>query len=689
MDQVSPDLDSPYGATCRLAESAKEIVYSKHRLRYPMKRRGAKGDFAFERISWDQALDEIAERLLHSQKEHGPEAAAIYTGRGSFDQAMCDLLQPRDIAVTSASSLLFPYGSPHTMGVGALCYVAFAMIAPHVTMGGMYHYMYPDLVHAQMVLIWGTNPMVGSPAYKKKALAKARSNGARFVVIDPVRTETVDEFGAEWLPLRPGTDGALALALNNEIIRNSWYDHEFVAEWTYGFASFADYVKIFTPDYAAAITGMPAEKIRRLAYDIAHTRGVAPVMYTGLEYSNSGTQNIRAIFVLLALAGHIDQPGGLCFRMSDYRFPINSSGLLDNPAPEKALGKEQFPIYYNYRKESHAIALPDSVLKEDPYKVRALLLFGTSLATSWPQSEVWRRTLAGLDFLVVVDRQLSADSAYADIVLPATTMFEINSYVTYGPLFRLRERVIDPVGEARSDFFIQTALAERLGYGHLFPQTEEDMLSFALEGSGFSLEQVRAQGGIAERQSKAMEYRKWEKGLLRPDGSTGFDTPTGKLEIFSTVLQDYGYETLPKYQEPRESPQSSPDLARRFPLVFNSGARVKTDFRSQHHGVPSLVAESPRPKVRLHPKDAEVRQIASGDDVELATPRGSVIMAAEVVQEIIPGTVEANMGGGGPVGPEAWQKANINELTDLTNFDPISGFPVYKALLCELRKTGK
>jgi anaerobic selenocysteine-containing dehydrogenase len=649
-----------------------------------MKRVGPKGGYDFERISWDQALDEIADRLMSIKKDHGPEAAAIYTGRGSFDQAMCDLFQPQDIAVTSASSLLFPYGSPHTMGVGALCYVGFAMIAPHVTMGGMYHYMFPDLDQAELVVIWGTNPMVGSPAYKKQAMLKARDRGARFVVIDPLRTASATELDAEWLAVRPGTDGALALALNYEVIRNGWYDHEFVEEWTHGFAPFADYVKKFTPEYAQEVTGVAATRIRQLAYELAHTQKVAPVMYTGLEYSNSGTQNIRAVFILLALTGHIDQPGGLCFRMPGYNFAVNRKGLLDNPAPGKALGKDQFPIYYKYRKESHAIALPDSVLQGRPYKLRALLLFGTSLITSWPQSELWRQTLAGLDFLVTVDRQLTADSAYADIVLPATTMFEIDSYVTYGPAFRLRERVIDPVGEARSDFFIQAALAERLGYGHLYPQSEEKMLEFALEGSGLSLTDVRRHGGMVRQATDSFEYRKWEKGLLRADGENGFDTPTGKFEIFSTVLQGYGYEPLPKYDEPWESPRSRPDLAEKFPLVFNSGARVDNDFRSQHHGVASLVAEAPAPKLLLHPYDAQERGIVTGDVVELATPRGSVEMVAIVSESIAAGSVEANMGGGGPVGPEPWQKNNINDLTDLYNYDPISGFPVYKALLCDV-----
>ncbi len=193
-----------------------------------------------------------------------------------------------------------------------------------------------------------------------------------------------------------------------------------------------------------------------------------------------------------------------------------------------------------------------------------------------------------MDFLTCIDLNLTADCAYADLVLPAATWYEINSYMTYGPIFRLREQVIPPVGEARNAFFIFAELARRLGYGHLYPQTEEELLRYVLQGSPFSLEEVRAAGGQVQMPTAMMQYKKWEKGLLRPDGQPGFATPTGKFEIASTILEEHGYDPLPVYTEPLESPLSQPELARKFPLVFNSGARVTTDFRSQFHGIRRL-----------------------------------------------------------------------------------------------------
>ena len=282
-----------------------------------------------------------------------------------------------------------------------------------------------------------------------------------------------------------------------------------------------------------------------------------------------------------------------------------------------------------------------------------------------------------------IDLNFTADCAYADLVLPATTWYEIESYMTYGPIFRIRERVIEPVGEARNAFFIFAELASRLGYGHLYPQNEDELLRYVLKGSPFTLEEVRAAGGQVQVDTAIMQYKKWEKGLLRPDGRPGFDTPTGKFEIASTILAEHGYDPLPVYTEPLESPRSQPELARRFPLVFNSGARVTTDFRSQFHGIPGLVKERPEPTVMLNIEDAKARSINHGDAVIVKSPRGQVRMRAIVTGDIVQGAIEANMGGGGPLGPKAWQDCNINDLTDL-RYDPISGFPIYKALLCEV-----
>jgi len=684
LQKVEADPDSHLGMICKLGEHSPEVVYSKDRLTHPMKRVGPKGSFDFEPISWDEAYNIIVSKHLELKKQFGPESTAVYTGRGSFELAMCDIFQPKGVSVSSASSVLFPFGSPNTLGVGALCYVSFAMIAPHVTMGGMLINMFSDIENSELIVIWGANPATDCPPQDLGRIINAHKQGAKVVVIDPRKTELAKLSNAEWVPIRPGTDGAFALGLCAVLLEEELYDESFVTDWTVGFEEFASMVQHYRPEVVEEITGIPAETTRALARQISSANGASTVMYSGLEYSDSGVQAIRATHVLWAIAGQLDIPGGRCFTMSNNHFPINREGHIENPDVNKALGLDRFPVYSSYRGESHAIALPQSVLEGDPYKIRSLIILGGSLITSWPNPDLWKKTLNGLDFLVTIDRHLTADSAYADIVLPGTTMFEIESYMTYGPMFRIREKLIDPPGDARNDFFIMAELAQRLGYGECYPQSEEELLRHVLKGSGFSLEDVRAKEGMISVPSQMMEYKKWEKGKLRKNGSPGFDTPSGKFEIASSILEEHGYDPLPIYTEPGESPLSSPEIARDFPLVFNSGARVTTDFRTQHHGIKSLNKERPEPTVTINTQDALHRQIQHGDLVKVRSPRGEVKMRALVTDDIVQGAIDANMGGGGPVGPDAWKECNINELTDLDRFDPISGFPVYKSLLCEV-----
>ncbi|MFC1847088.1 IscS subfamily cysteine desulfurase [Chloroflexota bacterium] len=689
LTDIRQDKDHPLGMLCRRGQYAVEIVYSENRLKYPMKRVGGKSNYNFKRISWDEAYSIIVDNLNRIKNESGAEAVSIYTGRGAQELSLCDMFQPKGVMVSSASSVLFPFGSPNTMGVGALCYVALYMIAPHVTMGRIQTNMFTDIENAEMVVVWGTNPATDSPPVDMLRLEAAAKRGAQIVVIDPRRTETAVRTDAQWIPIRPGTDGALALSMIEVMIQEDLYDEDFAENWCHGFEEFKQYSQHFPPEVTEKITGIPADTIRDLTRSICKANGASLLMYTGLEYSNSGVQTARAVLILFALVDQLDVPGGIGLTMLDSEFPINRTCNLENPDISRAVGYDRFPIYSQYRGESHAIGLVDAVLKGDPYTIRGLIIHGSSILTSWPQTAVWRETLSKLDFVVSIDRQLTADAAYADIVLPATTTFENSSYMVYGPIFRLREKIIEPVGEARNDYLIMAGLADRLGYGYLFPQSEEAMLRFALEGSGYNLEDIRAAGGWVRLKTSMLEYKKWQKGGLRRDGQPGFATPSGRLEIYSTIFEEYGYEPLPKYIEPKEGPLGSPRLTEDFPLVFNSGARPQNDFRSQHHGIKGLANDNPEPVVEMNSKDAAERSIKNGDLVEVRTQRGSVPFRALVSANIVKGAVECMMGGGTPVGPEAWQKWNVNELTDISNYDNISGFPVYKALLCEVVKLKK
>jgi len=685
IDHMTPIKGHPQGIICPRGMQAREIVYSPDRLLYPQQRTGERGKGHFERITWDEAYNRIVDTLHRIAQEFGPEAIAIYTGRGNFEFGLNEMFAPDHTAESSANAVLFPFGSPNATGVGSLCYASYGMIASRACFGDYMRNVTEDLEHADLILVWGENPATDSPPLNLRRIREAQKRGAKVVVIDHRRSETARATHAEWLGIRPGTDGALALGLIHVLLTEGLYDHSFVERWMHGFEALRRYVRDFPPNRVAEITHIPADRIRALARAIGRASGCSILTYTGLEYSNSGVQAIRAVWTLQAIAGHLDVPGGKIIKMPNRLQP----NRLLTPPPENApppIGVQEYPLYYEVRREAHAALLPRAILEGKPYPIRALFISGASILTSWPNPALWRRALAALDFLVVVNRFPTADSRYADLILPATTMFEIESYMAYDNYFQLRRRVIAPPGEARNDYLIFAELARRLGYGHRWPQTEEAMIRYALRGTGISLDTLRAHPKGMLCPDVPFRYRKYETGDLRPDGKPGFNTPTGKFEIESEWFRQHGYDPLPVYTEPVEGPLASPELAQTYPLVFNSGARTQSLFRSQHHNIPSLIRRQPRPQVYIHPADAAPRRIADGDPVYVVSPRGKVRFWARVTEDIVPGVVEANMGGGGILGPLEWQQSNVNKLTDFDNRDPISGFPVYKALLCDVVK---
>ncbi len=683
--RLTPIKDHPYSVLCPRGMKAPEIVYSPDRVLYPQRRTGARGEGKFERITWDEAYDAIVANLRRIAAEHGPEAAAIYTGRGNFEFGLNEMFAPAGTAESSANAVLFPFGSPNSSGVGALCYVSYGMIAPRACFGAYMMDMDEDVDLADLVLVWGENPATDSSPIMLPRLRQLQQRGARIIVIDHRRSETAQALRCEWIGVRPGTDGALALGAIHVLLEEDLYDHDFAHNWTHGFDDLRAYVADFTPERVEAITWVPAETVRELARAMARAGGCSILTYTGLEYSDSGVQAIRALYTLQALAGHLDVPGGKLFKPHD-RLRLNRKLTPPPLNARKPIGADEYPIYYEVRQEAHAAFFPRAILEGDPYPLRSLIVSGTSLITSWPNPDLWRRALAALDFLVVINRFPTADAQYADILLPATTMFEIESYGIFGSYVQHRQKVIEPLGEARNDYLIFAELAQRLGYGHLWPQSERAMVEYALAGTGIEIDELIAKPQGMHFPAPAHKYRQYETGDLRPDGRPGFNTPTGKFEIASEWLRSYGHDPLPVYTEPGEGPLARPDLAEHLPLVFNSGARTNFDFRSQHHNIPGLVARQRLPLVHLHPDDAASRGIENGDPVSVVTERGAVPFYACVTPNILRGAVEVNVGGGGPLGSDAWQQANANALTDFERRDPISGFPVYKALLCDVVK---
>lgn len=684
LDHIRPlSLDvHPMGIICRRGEASRDIVYSPDRLLYPMKRVGARGEGRFERLSWDEALDDIAAAMLRIKERWGAQAMADYSGRGAFDQSLFDMFAVKGAPSGPIKNFLFPFGSPNTTGVNSVCYSSYGVMAPLVTYGGFAGFLRPDFEGTENLLIWGANPATDSPPIDMLPIGEARKRGARVTTIDHLDCFP-REYRDAWVPIRPGTDGALALGMIHVVINERLYDEELVSKWTLGFEELRDYVQRFTPNEVERITKVPAQTIRQLARDLA-AKPSCYILYTGLEYADSGLQNIRAALILFFLTGNFDAPGGMIYQ-NQGRLRVQRNPMA--PPPDvPPIGADDYPAYVEYLKSAHFLSFPKAILEGKPYPIKGLIIDGASILTSYPEPKLWKRCFQALDLLVCIDRFPTNEAAFADYVLPATTYYEIDSYHTYGYYAQVRRKVIEPVGEARNDYLIFADLAKRLGYGDLYPQSEQEMLEFVFKDTSVSLDDLRAHPeGVGIPEPKPL-YRKYETGRLRRDKQPGFDTASGKFEIVSSALRKHGYDGLPVYVEPRESPLSAPEMAKAYPLVFNSGTRIQSTFRTQHLNIPSLVSMQPQPEVFLHEEDARARGIVDGDLVEVVSPRGAVRFTARVTQGICRGAIEANFGGGGAKAAKAWRAANVNDLVPFAARDLISGFPVFKALLCEVRK---
>jgi len=681
LHQIKPMEGHPLGIVCTRGVHAEEVIYSPDRIHSPMKRVGPRGEGKLERASWEEAF-EISARLIRDVvAKYGPESMAIYSGRGGFEQSLVDMYATGGYD-TISSNFLFPLGSPNTFSCSSLCNNAHRVMAPVATFGTPFDNLFPDFERSDRIVVWGANPATDSPPINLNKILEAKQRGAQVVVIDPLKTFTAEK-ADEWIGIRPGTDGALALGIVHVMIEKGLYDTAFADDWTHGFGELRAYVRKFSPPEVEKMTWVKAGRIEKLAEDLAKPRS-SLLLHTGLEYTNSGVQNIRALLILWALSGNLDRPGGLVFRMAQPS-PIRRN-RIEPPKGKSPVGSDRHPFYCNLNKSGQFMEVPRAILKGDPYPIRGLIVLGGSIITAFPNPDLWKRSFEALDCLIVIDRFLTNEAFYADVVLPATTMFEITSYKRYPGHLSYREKVVPPVGEARNDYVILAELAKALGHGDRYPQSEESMLQFALGKSQIPLDQFRSTPEGISLPSPPMVYEKYKKGLLRKDKNPGFETPSGRLEISSTLLSQYGHDPLPIYQEPIEGPIGSPELAKEFPLVLTTGTRIQSAFRSQHLNIPGLLKLQDKPNILIHPRDAGPRGIQNGDRVWVKTKRGKVPFYAKVTERITKGVIEANMGGGGPLQPQVWKEANVNELTDPENRDPISGFPVFKALLCEVVK---
>lgn len=572
----------------------------------------------------------------------------------------------------------------------------------------------PDLDNAGCILFWGYNPTVSRIAHATATVA-AQNSGARLIVIDP-RNVGLARRADQWLQVRPGSDGALALGLAHITIDRGWYDKDFVREWTnapllvradtgrflrqrdldgsgapdnylawdettegpvayepnlgrYGadhgslalggsydvetlqgtvrcrptFQLLAELCSHYGPEEVERLTGVGADQVEQTAELLWTSRPVAYMAWSGLEQQSNATQIARAIGLVYALTGNFDAKGG------NVQFPATPSAniqgdeFLSAEQRSKTLGLAERPLGPARYDHVTSADIYKAILDHEPYAVRGLVSFGSNMLVAHADGERGREALNALEFHVHVDLFMNPSAETADIVLPATSPFEseglklgFETSEAACSLIQMRKKLVEPRGEARSDIQIIFDLACRLGLGSQFWDGDIDAAyHHQLEPSGVSLEALRENpsGALVPLQTRHRKYAQSTDGVPR-----GFATPSRKVEFYSETFLDQGYPPLPVYEEPLVGPNSSPELAGRFPLILTC-AKDSLYCESQHRGLPSLRRRAPDPQVDLHPEAAASRQLAQGDWVVIVTPNGQARARVRIDEQLHPNVV--------------------------------------------------
>ncbi len=664
----------PAGPLCVKGLAILEEQYHPDRLLYPRKRTTPKGspDPGWTKISWDEAYATIAANLNAVKAKYGPEKVCFFVG---------DPKEPRP----AVQRLAYTFGSPNYGTESSLCSRATVM-ASQLTFGLATGGGRPTK-ETGTCLIWTRN-LANTAPFEMERLQRAKKQGLKLVVVDPRITATVQQVADLHLQLRPGTDGALALGMIHLMVKEGLFDRDFVSRWTSGFAELVKYAEEFSPEEVERITGVPPERLAEAVRMLAAHR---PVTWIGSAsatvHSSNGLQNHRAILCLMALTGDFDVPGGLT--IPTHPLPLDMFGGnteftrerdLFPKLREKRIDKDRFPVWARFNSEIQMNLLPEYV---EEGQIKAMVLFGAN-AMMWPQSARYQEAIGKLEFAVAADYFLRPwTHDFVDMVLPAAMALErMNPIAIFGRKIFLREPVIPPLGEAKPDWVIAFEIGAHLGHGEEFWNGDETQaLNSILRSVGLTVEDLRIGGaeGVTVPAPGPEVFRKYEKGLLRADGNPGFDTPSGKVEFASQLLEEYGFDALPRYREPVESPLSTPELAREFPMVLNTGSRVLMFTHSKLRELPSLRKLMPYAVVNIHPEDAAAQGICQNDEVDLESPHGRIRLKANITEQVLPGVVDVSHG---------WADANVNEIVAMY-FDPISGFPAFKEGLCRVRRTGR
>ncbi|MFD1702547.1 molybdopterin-dependent oxidoreductase [Methylopila henanensis] len=646
----NPDHPFTRGRLCVKVNNYQDRVYSEERVLYPMKRVGPKGSGQFARISWDDALAEIAARWKDILASDGAQAILPYSYLGT--QGIINGLNVGDPLFNKLGATV----CERTFCDSASC-TAYMMTIGH-TPG-----VDPEsFVHSKYIVLWACNTL-STNSHHWPFIEQARKNGAKLVVIDPVRTRTARL--ADWhIPIRPGTDGALALALINVLISEDLIDRDYIEKHTIGFEELAERAAAYTPEFASAETGIPVEDILKLAREYATTPPAVVRIGVAVERHAGGGQTVRAVACLPALIGAWRHVGGGLLQLPIWAFPVNWGGLM---RPD--LQPPSMRVMNSWRLGA---ALTGELGFDPP--IRSLFVYNANPMSMVTEQAKLEEGLAREDLFTVVSEHFVTDTArYADILLPATTQLEQKDIMfSWGHLYlSYNNPAIEPLGEAVPNTELFRRLAKALGIDDpFFYRSDDEMIEQSMDWAspaleGVTLEALKEKGYLRLNMPKADDWA--------PHRDGNFPTPSGKCEFRSSLSEGGNFvvplfrqgfggdqsgepvDPLPHYIAPNESARTAPDLAARYPLSLIS-PKSHAFLNSNYGNLPAQTAQAGEQQaVLLHPEDAAARGIVAGAPIRVFNERGAFEAFATLSPDVMRGLVVAPSG--------YWQRSNRKGAT--------------------------
>ena len=650
------------GFLCAKVAKYLDRVYSPDRVLYPMRRvapKGAGGETAFQRISWDEALNEVAARLEQVSAEFGPEAVLPYSYGGNLGVLNGGSMDMRFFHRMGASQLLRTFCS--TTGGDAI-----------VSIYGRKTGTEPEQFrHSKYIIAWGAN-IHGNNVHLWPFVEEARRNGAKLVVIDPYRTRTARV--ADWhIPINPSTDVALAMGMMHIILRDGLHDADYISRYADGFDELQNRLPKYTPRQVSEWTGIPEKDIETLTHEYATTRPAAIRVNYGIQRTTNGGAAVRAVCMLPVITGSWKEVGG------GLQLSLSGSYGLNTDAMERTDLMRKSPLGRDAR-SINMVELGKALTEASDPPVKALFVYNSNPAAVCPEHNLVVRGLKRADLFTVVHEQFFTDTTdYADILLPATTFFEQKDLVkAYGHLYlQVSQQAIDPLGECKSNVELFRELALRMGFDDAcFRETVDDMIDSALSSGVPQLSGITRKRLEREPQVRLNVHGDESDKPWLPFAN-GFPTPSGKARLYDGDLVAHGMDPVADFVPPEESRHT--ERAQQFPLELL--ARKADNFlNSTFVNLPSVQKMETQHQLEMSRPDAEARGIRDGDRVRVFNQRGEIFLTARVDGAVSPGVVGAKLG---------WAKlsggVNINVLTSARLAD-LGGGATFYATLVEVER---